>query len=379
MKRPKICHIIHDGSGGGGGATFALAYFPAYNADFETVVITGKDGNLAERLRAHGVRTVTLSMSRPWRCLLSWPRLWKIVRKEKPDAVIVHGQWGGFFGSLAARLAGVKTLLYYTHFPSFYTDWDLFRVIRNRIAEEVTCRLVSRVVCLSQAGRYQYLLRRFTSDSKFIHISNGLDPAALTENLERDLLLREMSPAAQPEDPIVVSVGRLADQKRIDLLLRAWAVVESRAPHARLAIVGYGPDEKELNALARKLDLQRCRFLGGQPNGYAYFRAAHCGVICSMYEGQPLALIEAMFVGCPMVGTAVDGIAETIVHGVTGLLVPPADPEALAQAILTLLADPARAREMGVAARHRAGELYHFNRILRQQLDLLKSELKMER
>jgi glycosyltransferase involved in cell wall biosynthesis len=196
MKRPKICHIIHDGSGGGGGATFALAYFPAYNADFETFVITGKDGNLAERLRARGVRTVTLSMSRPWRCLLSWPRLRKIVREEKPDAVIVHGQWGGFFGSLAARLAGVKTLLYYTHFPSFYTDWDLFRVIRNRIAEEVTCRLVSRVVCLSQGGRYQYLLRRFTSDSKFIHISNGLDPAALTESLERDLLLREISPVS---------------------------------------------------------------------------------------------------------------------------------------------------------------------------------------
>jgi glycosyltransferase involved in cell wall biosynthesis len=372
--RAKVCHIMHDGSGQGGGATFALAFFPAYNSHFETFAITGDDGNLAERLRARGVRTLTLPMSRPLRALFSWPALWRILRREKPDAVIVHGQWGGFFGSIAARAAGIKAIIYYTHFPSFYSDWDLVRVVRNRLAESVTCRNSSRVVCLSSAGRYQYLLRRFAPEERFVHLYNGLDPAQLSEIVDRKAFLQELG-SSSPDDQVVVSVGRLADQKRIDWLLRAWAVVEARAPRARLAIIGSGPDESALHRLAQELNLQRCRFLGSRSHGYAYFRAADCGVICSMYEGHPLALIEAMLVSCPMVGTSVDGIGETIVDGVTGLLVPPGDPAALAEAILALLSDPARAKEMGAAGRRRAEQLYHSDAILQRQIQLVRDEL----
>jgi glycosyltransferase involved in cell wall biosynthesis len=374
--RAKVCHIMHDGSGQGGGATFALACFPAYNTRFDTFAVVGNDGNLADRLRARGVRTLTLAMSRPLRCLLSWPSLWHILRRERPDAVIVHGQWAGFFGSIAARLAGIKTVIYYTHFPSFYSDWDLFRVVRNRVAESVTCRNSSVIVCLSAAGRYQYLLRRFAPEEKFIHLYNGLDPAALTEIVTRESLLRDLNPAASSDDQVVVSVGRLSDQKRIDWLLRAWALVEPAAPRARLAIIGSGPDEPALQRLAGELNLQRCRFLGPRSHGYAYFRAADCGVICSMYEGHPLALIEAMLVSCPMVGTSVDGIGETILDGVTGFLVPPADPARLAQAILALLSDPVRAREMGEAGRRRAEELYHAEAILQRQLRLVEEQLR---
>lgn len=179
----------------------------------------------------------------------------------------------------------------------------------------------------------------------------------------------------RPDDQVVVCVGRLADQKRVDLLLRAWSLVEEQSPRARLAVVGTGPDEKALRANAAEIGLRRCHFLGPRPNGYRYFAAADAGVICSMYEGQPLALIEAMFVRCPMVGTAVDGIAETIVDRETGLLVPAADPVALAQAIVALLADSARAKEMGEAARQRAAEKYSYDKILRAHLDLAKKEL----
>jgi glycosyltransferase involved in cell wall biosynthesis len=374
--RPKVCHIIHDGSGQGGGATFSLAYFPAYKADFETLAITGRDGDLAGRLREHGVRTLTLPMERPWRALLSWPRLWNILRRERPDAVIVHGQWGGFFGALAARAIGCPVILYYTQFPSFYADWDLVRVIRNRVAESVTCACATRVVCLSAAGRYQYLLRRLTPETKLLHLPNAVDPANLMERLDRAALRAELNPPAAENDPVVVSVGRLAYQKRIDLLLHAWALVESRTPRGRLVIVGVGPEEETLRRLAAELQLRRCDFLGYRSHGYRYFQAADFGVICSLFEGQPLALIEAMFLSCPMIGTRVDGIGETIVNQVTGLLVPPADAPALAGAILDLLADPARARQMGEAGRLRAEELYRLDKLLPRQIQLVKDELK---
>ena len=374
--RPKVCHLMHDGSGhAGGGATFALSYFPAYAAEFETFAITGCDGDLAERLRAQGVRTLTVPMERPWRCLLSLPQLWSILRHEQPDAVVVHGQWGGFFGAIAARLAGVRVVIYYTHFPSFYTDWDLLRVVRNHIAESVTCRLSTKIVCLGRAGRYQYLLRRFGDESKVLYVPNCVDPANLTQTLDRAGLLREMGVAAGEEGPVVVSVSRLTDQKRIDWLLRAWARVEPRAERVWLAIVGGGPKEAELRRLAVELGLKRCRFLGPQRDGYRYYRAADIGVISSLFEALSLALIEAMFLGCPMIGTNVDGIGEAIVDGTTGLLVPPGDPAGLAEAILALLADPARARQMGEAAQVRAGELYHAAKVLPRQLEVIREAL----
>jgi glycosyltransferase involved in cell wall biosynthesis len=377
--RPKVCHLLHDGSGhAGGGATFALSYFPAYTAEFDTFAITGNDGDLAERLRARGVRTLTAAMARPGRALFSLPKLESILRDERPDAVIVHGQWSGFFGAIAARLAGVPVIFYYTHFPSFYTDWDIVRVVRNRIAESVTCRLATKVVCPSQAGRYQYLLRRLADESKLIYLPNCIDPAALTKTLTRAELLREMDLAGSDE-PVVVSVCRLADQKRIDWLLRAWALVETQSPRGWLAVVGGGPEEPALRALAAQLRLRRCRFLGPQQNGYRYFGAADFGVICSLFEALSLALIEAMLLGRPMIGTEVDGVGEAIEDGVTGLLVPPADPPAMADAILRLLADPAGAASMGEAARRRATELYAAGKILPRQIQLLRAALNSPR
>jgi len=376
LHRPKVCHIIHDGSIHGGGATFSLLYFPAYRADFDTFVITGREGGLSEKLQERGVRTLTLPMERPWKCLLSWPRLWNILRRERPDVVVVHGQWGGFFGAVAARWAGVGIVIYYTHFPSFYTDWDWHRLIRNRLAESVTCRCSTRIVCLSSAGRYQYLIRRLAPEIKLVHIPNGLDPAVLTDTVDPALFRQELDLPADNTDPVVVTVGRLADQKRIDWLLEAWALVESQSPRARLAIVGTGPEEAALRRQAGELGLQRCHFLGARPQGYRYFRAADAGVICSLFEGHPLALLEAMFLACPMIGTIVDGIGETIVDGATGFLVPPGDPPALAGAILRMLADPARARQMGEAGRLRAHELYHFDAVLPRQIQLVKDELQ---
>jgi len=288
----------------------------------------------------------------------------------------LHGQWGGLVGSVAARLAGIRAILYYTHFPFFYTDWDFYRVLRNRVIERVTCFLATKVICLSAANRYQYLLRRLAPEEKFIHIPNGLAPMESAPEADPTALRRELGLPPAEEGPIVVSVSRLSDQKRIDWLLRAWATVEQRFPAARLFIVGSGPTEEALRALSGELGLERCRFLGRQPKGYRYYRVADLGVICSLYEGHPLALIEAMFCGCPMVGCAVDGIAETIEADQTGLLVSPADPEALAAAILELLSDPARARRMGEEARTRAEKLYRLNMAIERQIQVLRAALR---
>lgn len=375
VKRPKVCHIMHDGTSRGGGGTFALTYFPRYHSHFDTFAIIGKKGDLVSQLRERGVRTFALGMDRPWRTFFSWPLIWNILRREKPEVVIVHGQWGGMFGICAARAAGVPIAIYYTHFPSFYTDWDLFRIIRNRLAETITCQLAAKIVCLSQSSRYQYLLRQLTKEEKFLYIPNAVLPPPLVNEADRQQLRRELDLPDEKEGPLVLSMGRLADQKRVDWLLHAWALVEARDPKARLIIVGGGPEEAALHRLTIELSLKRCSFLGSRSKGYRYYQFANIGIICSMFEGLSIALIEAMSCSCPMIGTHVDGIAEAIDPSITGLLVPPADPKALAEAILTLLADPARARQMGEAGRQRAIALYDANKILERQIQLVKDEL----
>jgi glycosyltransferase involved in cell wall biosynthesis len=376
-QRPKVCHIIHDGKSQSGGGTLSISYFPPYLAEFDTIAIAGNNGDIADDLRAAGVRTFTLAMDRPWRAVLTWPSLWNILRREKPDAVILHGQWAGLFGALAARAAGVPVIFYYAHFPSFYTDWDVLRTVRNRLAEGITCRLVTKVVCLSHASRQQYLVRRLAEEEKLVYIPNAASPVPLLDAAARQALRRELDLPEEKEGPLVISVSRLTDQKRLDWLLRAWKTVEASGTNAQLILVGGGVLESELRELAEQLGLKRYKFLGPRSAGRRYYEVADLGVISSMYEALSLSLIEAMFSGCPMVGTAVDGIAELIDSGRTGLLVPPADPPALAEAIVALLKDPARARSMGEAAREDANRFYRLETTIQRQIKLLKDELAL--
>ncbi len=369
---PKVVHIIHE-SRGGGGMSIALSYFHRYLPHFETVAITGNLGSLPEQLRAQGVRTHALPLDRVRTALFSIPQIAAVLLREKPDLMIIHGQWGGFCGAVAAWLAGIKRVLYFTGMPCFYTDWDLLRIIRNRLVEAITCSIATRVVCLSNAGRYQYLLRRLAPEEKLLHIPNGVDVEAIQPVADKSALRRELH---LPVDvPLVVSVGRLEDQKRVDWLVQAWKEVETQCPTAHLVIVGEGRDRGGLEHLARSLNLQRCHFLGAQPAGYRYFQAADAGVITSLFEGHPVALLEAMAAGCPMVGTAADGIPETIVDGVTGVCVPLDVPTAIAEKLILLLQDSVLRENMGRAACERVKKEYALDSVSEQQIRLAQEIL----
>ncbi len=370
---PKVVHIIHEGSGGGG-MTLALNYFPRYQNDFETVAITGCAGSLPDRLRATGVKVHALPLDRPWSCVLSIPSIARVLRSEKPDLVIVHGQWGGFCGAVAAWLARVKRVIYYTHMPAFYTDWDLYRLLRDRFVEKVTCAIATRVVCPAAANRYQYLLRHLAPEEKIVHLPNGIDLHSIPCVTDKTALKQELKLSA--DGPIIISVGRLEDQKRVDWLINAWHLVENRVPSAHLYIVGDGSERQNLETLAQQLELKHCHFLGRQPEAYRYFLAANAGVITTMFEAQPYSLLEAMACACPMVGTASDGVVETIQQGETGYCVPVADPQALAERLVELISDNTLAEKMGGNARKYIDSHFSLEPIVARQIQLARQTLQ---
>lgn len=156
------------------------------------------------------------------------------------------------------------------------------------------------------------------------------------------------------DPPVLMWAGRIEEQKRLDVLLPAFAKVASQHPTVRLRIVGGGTQFEEMQELAGSLGIaDRVDFTGRiDPDQVpTMFNESTIFVMSSDFEGLPMAALEAGLFGRPMVCTDAGGTAEAIIPGETGLVVPPKDPEALAAALLELLNDPARTERFGEAAR----------------------------
>jgi glycosyltransferase involved in cell wall biosynthesis len=161
------------------------------------------------------------------------------------------------------------------------------------------------------------------------------------------------------DDRIVLAVGRLSKEKAHDVLVAAFA----RAPLARLSnvhlvVAGDGPERTRLRDLVARLGLERVQFIGHQPDVWPYYQAADVVALPSDSEGSPIALLEAMAAGKPVVATRVGGVPEIVEHGRNGLLVPPRNPDALAAALAGVLDEPLRAAALGGRARVTVAERF---------------------
>jgi glycosyltransferase involved in cell wall biosynthesis len=155
-----------------------------------------------------------------------------------------------------------------------------------------------------------------------------------------------------PGDVALIKVARFWPEKRHDVMLHAFRALLQRAPHARLWIPGVGPEEERVRALAGELGVAaRCDFLGFRTDLPELLALADIQVHSSDEEGVPLAILSGMAAGKPIVSTRVGGIAEVIQDGVSGVLVPPGEPEALADEVWRLMQDPERQCALGAAAR----------------------------
>jgi glycosyltransferase involved in cell wall biosynthesis len=214
------------------------------------------------------------------------------------------------------------------------------------LGDRAVGRLAHAQIAISH-GLARYLARtEGFSESSFEVIHYGIAVEALGAR-------------ARGAEPRFLSVGRLIPIKGHDVLLRAFARVLDRRPDARLAIAGHGQLEQELRSLSASLGLEGAvSFLGQVSPAQALIEEASVVVVPSRGEGFGMVALEAMERGRPVVATAVGGLGDLVRDGVTGLLVPAEDAEALAAAMLALADDPARAEAMGAAGRVRALEAF---------------------
>jgi glycosyltransferase involved in cell wall biosynthesis len=187
-------------------------------------------------------------------------------------------------------------------------------------------------------------------------IPNAVGPPQVLSDAEREAVRKELG--LQPESLLVLAVGRLHPQKAFPDLLRSFALLKNQFPHAQLRIAGPGRLRGELEALLHELDLDdRVEFLGRRRDVETLLAASDVYVSSALWEGLPLATLEAMAAGLPLVVTDV-GDVPRIVTADTGTLVEPGDVSQMTHALVRVLSDQELRRSQGEAARRHAIEEY---------------------
>jgi glycosyltransferase involved in cell wall biosynthesis len=284
--------------------------------------------------------------------------------REKNAAVLhVHGYAAADYGRLAARKLGAALVLH-EHFA------DPRMPAYQGLADRVLSRLTDRAIAVSGSTRDFLVRERHVPAAKVRLIWNGA-PLADFAPVSRDTALASRRGLGLPDGaPVVGSIGRLSEQKGHRYLLDAAARVFAQRPDARLLLVGDGDQMTPLRGQAEALGIARSVvFAGHRTDVRALLGAIDVFCISSTYEGTPLALFEAMAAGKAIVSTAVDGCREVLEDGLTGLLVPPRDPDALAGAVRRCLDDAALRSSLAQRARE-ASARYDIAACVAQMQDL---------
>ncbi len=297
-----------------------------------------------------------------------------LLRRERPQVVHTHKSKAGALGRVAAAWAGTPVVIHTYHGHVLH---GYFNPIANRIfrfIESLLARLTDRIVVLTKTQRDELLGLGIGRPEQYAVIPSGVDlePFLRSESL-RGKLRGELGIADAV--PVVGIVGRLVPIKRHEDFLMAAKLIVGELPDCRFLIVGDGERKAELEDLSYRLRLQgRVHFLGSRADMPKINADLTVGVLCSTNEGLPMALIEAMAAGKPVVATKVGGVPDLVVNGETGLLVEPERPEKLARAILEVIQDPARAKKMGARGRE-AARAYGADALARNTGDLYRAVL----
>lgn len=341
-------------------------------ARFFTTLITGTvgrgEGDLSPMARARGVEPTVIpalgSAIHPMHDAMAFSTLVRLFRHLRPEIVHTHTAKAGTLGRMAARLAGVPRSVHTFHghvLEGYFTPAATQFFVR---IERVLARRTDRIITVSPRLRQTLLAMGIGRPEQVEVIPLGLELDRFLRIPRGQAALR--SSLRIPDGaPLLGIVGRLVPIKDHPTLLQAITLFPDggQAPH--LLVVGDGERREELQRLTHHLGLaSRVHYLGWRDDLDAILGGLDVVICCSRNEGTPVALIEAMAAGVPVISTDVGGVADLVAHGETGWLVPPGDPTALARGIGKLLGDPGLCRRLVATARPVALEKHHIKGLI---------------
>lgn len=333
------------------------------------------DDQFVAFLAKAGVPVLPVPMRRsisPKDDLVSFARLAAILRRERFDIVHLHSSKAGFLGRLAAKAVGGSAVVYTPNGLSFLADQSRAKRRLYLTLEQLAGRLCDCIIAVSPSERETLIRHRIAPDKKIACIYLGIDPDPLPKGFDRQALRATLG---IPDGAYVIgTLARASAQKNPRLFVEAAALLLRDAPEAYFIWCGDGELRAEAEARAQELGIAaRCHFIGHREDAQQVLAAFDLFWLTSDYESFGMATTEAMALRLPVVATNVLGTCDVVVPNVTGILVPPRDPAALAQASFGLLSDHARAQAFGNAGRARVLDRFTHQRMLGATASLYQS------
>jgi glycosyltransferase involved in cell wall biosynthesis len=348
------------------------------------VVLIASPGALLDAMAAQeGVEALAIPMERgiaPLADLVSLIRLVNVLLRLRPDIAEFSTPKAGLLGGLAGLICGVPRRVYLLRGLRLETASGLKRSVL-RVTERLAAACSHLVLCNSPSLRDQALKLHLAVEHKVRLLghgtSNGVDVdrfAPGPTNLRLHLGIPECA-------PVIGYVGRLTRDKGVPELIQAFDALLMTVPDATLLLVGWF--DKSEDALSPELRRRIDRHPSIVRTGFVtdtapYYRALDIMVLPTWREGFPNVVLEAAATGIPVITTLATGSRDAVVPEVTGLLIPPGYPEAITEAMLQLLRDPLRRRQMGVAARKWVMERFRHTRVHALTVSLFEDLLQAQ-
>ena len=306
----------------------------------------------------------------PWKVVLAEWRLFRLVQELNPSVIHCFLPLITFMGALAGRVACVPLVV--TSRRALGTHQKRHPVLRP--LDRIAGCLSHRITVNSQAVWKDVVRRDHVDASKLLLIYNGVNPSpfAAASSCGKDICgelgLRKTA-------KVVITIANLIPYKGHSELLHAAKEVVERFPDAVFLLVGEDRGiQRELEQDAANLGVeQSVRFLGRRDDVPRLLTASDISILPSHEEGFSNVILESMAAGLPMVATDVGGNREAVLDGITGWLIPPEDPKALAAKVIDLLKDPIRAEEWGKRGRERVNQMFTVKKMVAAHMDLYGS------
>lgn len=356
----KLIHIITRLDKGGSAENTFLTLKGLDKSRYEVSLIAGPvedpSQDRRKQIEESGVNDIEVpQLRRNINLFYDFPALLKIrrlLKREKPDIVHTHTSKAGLLGRLAARLAGVPSII---HTPHGHVFFGYFGALKTRIFilfEKLASRITDRTIALTPREKADYLSYKVTGEDKLVVIPSGIElhKCQPTPREERSKLRKELG--IPDRSTVVGTAGRLVPVKGPGFLIQAAGQVISEHPDTYLVFAGDGPLRKglEKDAVDRGL-AKNIIFTGWRDDMARVLSVFDIFCLPSLNEGMGRVLVEAMALGKPVVASDVGGIPDLIIPGKNGILVPPRNPGELARQILFLIKNREEREKLGRAGK----------------------------
>jgi len=303
-----------------------------------------------EKVKELNLETICFPQIKNWRDITGMISFIKKLRKIHPSVFHAHLTWNlrCSFGILCAYFSGINTVVATQHLYQEVRSRRLYKLYILQIYQKFISIFVDRYIAVSY-GQAEQLKRAVISRDKVQVVQNGIYVEDYSKKSQNNLLRSPLSKNGG-ELWVVLTVARLDKQKGHIYLLNASSLI----PRAVFFLAGDGPERANLEERVKQMNLyDKVIFLGHREDIAELMHNCDLFVLPSLFEGLPLSILEAMSACKPVIATDIEGINEIIIHGKTGLLVPSADSNALAENINLLISNPSLANKIAVAGRER--------------------------